>query len=443
MQVTETLNDGLKRGFSVVVTAQALDGKLDARINEIKGTIRINGFRPGKVPAAHIKKTFGKALLGEILETVIDEGTKTVLDERALRPADRPKVEITDFDEGKDLAFKIELEVMPEIPALDAQAISLDRPVAAVSDEDVEKALAEIGKSNRSFETKDGAAANGDVCVIDFDGSVDGVPFEGGKAERYSIELGSGAFIPGFEDQLIGAKAGDDISVNVKFPDDYGHAPLAGKAAVFAVKVHEVKGAAEAALDDDFAKKIGFDTLDALKDAVRGQVQRDYDSVSRMKAKRALLDVLDEKFDFELPPGLLQREYDAILETVKQDAAEQGGAAEDMSDADKDDYHKIAKRRVRLGLLLAEVGRLNGIQITQDELSRAVADRARRFPGREREIFELYSKNPQALDSIRAPLYEEKVVDFVLALANINDVTVSREELFKEPEEDETGAAAA
>lgn len=447
MQVTQTNADGLKREFKVVVPAGHIESLVQSRLEEVGRSVKIPGFRPGKVPMPLLKKKYGQSVMGEVIEQAVDEGARKAINDNQLRPAMQPKVDITAFDEGGDLEFTVAIETLPEIELIDFKAIELERPVAEIPESEIDKALQNIAERRETTEaiTEDRGAAEGDVVVIDFEGKLDGVPFPGGKAEGYSLKLGSGTFIPGFEDQLKGAKKGQDVTVTVKFPEDYGAEELAGKEAEFACKVHEISVAKPAEINDEMAKSMGLETLDELKKAIREEIERDYKSVSRARAKRQLLDILADRQVFEVPGGMVDAEFDAIWKQLQQ-AKEQGNL--DPADAGKSDeeltaeYKTIAERRVRLGLLLSEVGRQNNIQISQDDLNRAVMNEARRFPGQEHLVFQYYTKNQDALNSLRAPIFEDKVVDFILELAKVTDKTVSVEDLMKDPDAEEAAGEA-
>lgn len=444
MQVTEITTEGLKREFAILVPRAELDAKVDGKLAEIKDKVQLKGFRPGKVPLAHLKKTYGKGVMGEVVEEAVNEATQAAVAERKLRTAQPPRIELTakadDLVAGKtDLTFNVTVDVMPEFTPVDPATLSLTRLTAEVPADDIEQALGRMADQQRTFTAKDeGASAErGDQLKIDFEGKIDGVPFDGGKAEDFMLVLGSGMFIPGFEDQLVGVKAGDEKAVAVSFPEAYGSVELAGKAAVFDVKVKEVRGADAVEIDDAFAAKMGIESLDKLKELIRTQMGADYARASRSHIKRALLDALDKAHSFELPEGMVEAEFDAIWKAVLGELEREKKTFEDegkTEDELKAEYRKIAERRVRLGLVLAEIGRLNSLDLTQEELGRAVAAEARRYPGQEQQVFEFYQKNPQALAQLRAPLYEDKVVDFIVAMAKVEDKTVSREELFKEPE---------
>ena len=447
MQVTEITNEGLKREFAILVPRADLDSKVDGKLSEIKDKVQLKGFRPGKVPMAHMKKTYGKSVMGEVVDETINEATQATVTERNLRPAQPPRVELTakaeDVLAGKtDLTFNVTVDVMPEFTPVDPATLKLTRLTAEVPEDDIEKALGRMADQQRTFTSKgEGAAAEtGDQLKIDFEGKIDGVPFDGGKADDFMLVLGSGMFIPGFEDQLVGAKAGETRDVNVSFPENYNSPELAGKAAVFTVAVKDVLGADKVVSDDAFAAKMGIESLDKLKGLIRDQMGADFVRAGRAHIKRNLLDALDKAHDFELPQGMVDAEFDAIWKAVLGELEREKKTFEDEGKTEDElraEYKKIAERRVRLGLVLAEIGRLNSLDLTQDELGRAVAAEARRYPGQEQQVFEFYQKNPQALAQIRAPLYEDKVVDFIVAMAQVEDKTVSREELFADPEGEE------
>jgi trigger factor len=439
MQVTETLAEGLKRAFKVTIPATQIEGKVSARLDEVGHNIQMPGFRPGKVPPALVRKKYGASVASEVMEQLINESSGKMMEERKLRPATQPKVEIVPPVDGKDLEFSISFEAMPDIEPIDFAKLELVRIKAEVGDAQLEEALNELASKRSVTKTVEKArkAQSGDVVLIDFVGSIDGVEFDGGKGEDYELELGSGSFIPGFEEQLIGATPPSSVDVKVSFPEDYGHKPLAGKAALFAVTVKELKEKAPATLDEDLAKSFGLEGLDALKGEMRRRLESEYSSMSRLHLKRALLDVLAERHDFPLPEALVDDEFGNIWkqieEAMKNDTLEEADKGKDEG-ALKAEYRTIAERRIRLGLLLAEVGGKNNIQVNQDDLNRAIVDRASRFPGQEHLVFQYYRSNPQAMDSLRAPIFEEKTVDFIIELATVNDKIVSVEELMKDPD---------
>ena len=447
MQVTVTSTDGLKREMTVAVPAKDLEASVGAKLEELKNTIRLKGFRPGKVPLAHIKKTYGKQVMSEVINDTVGTSSQKALEEQSLRPALQPKIdlegEIEQVLEGKaDLTYKMTFEVIPTIEFTDFAKLEVERLVAEPSDADIDEAMQRLAENQKSFEPKaEGeAAAVGDLLTIDFLGKIDDVAFEGGTAEDAKLEIGSGRFIPGFEDQLTGAKAGDAVAVKVTFPADYGAENLAGKDAVFDVTVKAVETPAAVAIDDEFAKRFGFDELAKLREALTTQIKSDYTRMSRMHMKRSMLDALDAAHSFDLPPSMVEQEFEQIWSQFEQEMKSQNKSAEDLDEPEDDikaEYRKIAERRVRLGLLLAEVGEKNKIQVAEQELGQALAERARQFPGQEKMVYEFYQKNPNAIAELRAPLFEDKVVDFIAELAKINDKTVTRDELFADPDVEE------
>ena len=445
MEITETLHDSLRREFRITVGVTDLDNKLMTRLESMKGQINLKGFRPGKVPVAHLKKTYGKAMMGEIVQEAVAEAGQKAVEERSLKPAMSPQIQMVSpvekvVEGAEDLVFTLGVDLMPDFTPTDLASITLVRPVADVTDEDVQESLKRLASQQRTFEPKgDGAAAlDGDQLTIDFVGKIDGIPFEGGTAENSQLILGSGSFIPGFEEQLKGAKAGDAREVNVTFPDNYPAAHLAGKFATFAVAVKEVMRGVDAEVDDSLAMKLGLDSLDKLRDAARAQLDAEHLRASRAHLKRALLDALDVSHSFDLPPAMVEAEFRQIWSQVEQDIKSGNLADEDKTKSEDElraEFRRIAERRVRLGLLLSEIGRLNNIQVTQEELNRAVVAQARQYPGQEQRIFEIYRNNPDAVAQLRAPIFEDKVVDFLTGQVKIEDKHVSRVDLFKDPDE--------
>jgi len=442
IQIVEKSGEGLSRVFGVTIPAADLAQKLDAKITEIRPQMNLKGFRPGKVPVSHVKRLYGKSLMGEIIEQTVSEGQAQALSTSKVRAAGNPDIKVeSDIEKVlagvSDLAFELAVEVMPDFEPVDVAALELTRPVYLPTDEDVGAQLDEIAGQNRTYEAKDGAAEDGDMVVADFVGRLEGEVFEGGSGEDAEIVLGANRFIPGFEAQLVGAKAGDTVTVNVTFPEDYGATQVAGKPAEFEVTVKAVKAPAEGGADEAFAARIGFDSLDSLKTAIRNQLGQQYAGASRYKAKRALLDVLDAKHDFPLPPRMVEAEFDGIWRQVEAERASGDLSPEDQGKSEEQlrgEYRKIAERRVRLGLVLAEIGQRANVQVTEQEMNGALAAEARRYPGQEREIYEFFRKNPQAAAQLRAPIYEEKVVDLILARAQVADVATSKEALFAEDE---------
>jgi trigger factor len=438
MQVTELSTEGLKRQFKIVVPAGDLSAKVDERLAELSRTAQMPGFRPGKVPVGLLKKQYGQALYGEALEQAVNQSTAKAIEDRGLRPALQPKVDLKELGEGKDVEFEVAIEVLPEIGKLDFSDIELERLKAEIPEKDVDEALQRIAKANREQKPVDPPrpAQKGDAIKIDFVGSVDGVEFPGGKADDYVLELGSGSFIPGFEDQLVGAEVGKPVDVKVTFPAEYGAKELAGKDAVFKCTVKEILEFVEAPLDDELAKKNNFETLDAMRKAVSDRIGQDYAQISRSMIKRQLLDKLAETHKFAVPEGLVEGEFNSIWQRIEQ-AKKNGEKLEDDEEKLRKDYQDIAERRVRLGLLLADVGRSNSIEATPEELNQAVMREAMRYPGQERQVLEFYGKNAELKEQLRAPIFEEKTVDFILELAKVTEKTVTPEELMKAARETE------
>jgi len=443
MQVTETRKENLSREYKVVLNADEIEQKIEDRLREIGKSVKRNGFRPGKVPMPILKREYGAAIRGEILERAVQDGTSQAIAEKGIRPAMQPKIEITAYDEGADLEFTVAVEVMPDIGEIDYSSLALEKLVPDLTESEIDSAVERIAENQRETEpvTEARPAASGDTVMIDFVGRIDGEAFQGGTGSDYALELGSGTFIPGFEDQLVGASAGETRDVTVDFPEDYGAEALAGKQAVFEVEVKELRAPKPVEVNDALAEQLGFESLDALKEAVRGQMERDYGRVSRSRLKRALLDALAEQHQFEAPPGMVDAEFDSIWaqleEEMKQHPDEKPEKSEDEM---REEYRAIALRRVRLGLLLSEIGQKNEITVTNEDVNRAVMEEARARPGQERQVVEFYQKNEQALNSLRAPIFEDKVVDFILEMAKPSERKVSVEELLREPEEETDGA---
>ena len=435
MQITEKEHQGLTYSFSVTVPAADIEKESEVELKRISGKVKIPGFRPGKVPMNVMKQKYGKDVLGDVLQNSINEATGKLIDEKKLRPALQPDVKITSFEPGSDLSFDVTFEVFPEVPALKYEDITVDQLTVDVPEEEVNTSLERLAKTRQHPHHKDGAAVLGDVVKIDFLGKRDGVPFDGGKGEGFQLELGSGQFIPGFEEQLVGAKAGDQVEVKVKFPETYHSKSLAGADATFDVTVHEVSYLHVPDVDDKLAESLGFKDAEALKTAVREQLSSEFERASRSKAKKQLFDLLDEKLTYDVPQGMLKAERESILRQVEE--AKKAGDPELQGKSDdeiKAEYEKIAERRVKLGILLSEIGRSNNIQITREELSSAVMNQARNYPGQEDKVFEFYRKNPQQLDELRGPILEEKAVDFILSKVKRNPVPTTIEKLMGEDE---------
>ena len=445
MQVTEKLNEGLKREIVVSVPAKDLMAKRDERLVDLKDKVKINGFRPGKVPLGHVTKLYGKSVMGELVNETIDEQTKSVLADRSEKAAQQPKISMTE-DEAEaekilagdqDFEFTIEYEVIPpfEITAFDK--LKIERPVVEVSDDEIMEQVTRIAENNATYEAKKGKAALKDRVTMDFVGKIDGEAFEGGAGENHQLVLGSGQFIPGFEDQLVGMKAGDEKDVKVTFPEEYQAEHLAGKDAVFEVHVHEVAAAGDVKIDDELAKTLGLDDLEKLKEVIKGQIESQYGAQTRQKVKRQLLDQLDKEHQFDLPEGMVDMEFNNIWQQITSDLKEAGKSFEDEDTTEekaKEDYMKLAKRRVRLGLVLAEIGEAAKVEVTETELQQVMFQQIQQYPGQEQQIYEFFQKNPDAVGSLRAPIFEEKVVDHILESADVTDKTVTKEELMKEDE---------
>ena len=456
MQVTETLSDGLKREFRVVVPANDLDSKVNTRLGELKDTVRINGFRPGKVPVGHLKRLYGRSVMAEAIEAAVRDANAKIVTDHNLRLAMEPQVKLpTEEDainavvEGKaDLDYSVAMEILPKIELADFKDIKLERLTAEVADAEIDEAIGRISEQNRPFLPKaEGAeAASGDKVNVSFTGTIDGAPFEGGSSEDIAVTIGSNSFIPGFEEQLVGIKAGDTRTVKASFPPNYLKADLAGKEASFEVNAKSIDAPGDVKVDDDFAKQLGMESLAKLRDAVKDRITREHAGASRNRLKRQLLDALDERHKFELPPTLVAQEFDNVWQTVENDLKQQGRTFADegtSEDEAKAEYRKIAERRVRLGLVIAEIGDKNQIKVTDEEVQRAVVERARQFPGQEQQVWEYYRNNPQAVASLRAPIYEEKVIDFLVELTKVTEKKVTREELYKEDDEDKPAETPA
>jgi trigger factor len=455
MQVTETLSQGLKREYSIVLSANDLAARLDGQLAELKNKVRINGFRPGKVPVAHLKRVYGRSVMADVVQDAITNANKQIVDDNGLRLAQEPKVELpTDqasidaaLEARGDLNFKVALEVLPKIEVGAFEDIALERPVADVEDADVDRTLERFADNRRTYSDKpEGAKAeNGDRVTVDFVGKIADELFEGGTSQGIEVILGSNTFIPGFEEQLVGVAAGEQCKVEATFPEAYANRALAGKTANFDVTVKAVAAPEPFSIDDEFAKSLNFDTLDKLKEMVRGNLTNEYARASRDKLKRQLLDALDSRYSFELPEGLVAQEFGSIWSQVEAEQKASGRTFADENtteEAARADYQRIAERRVRLGLLLAEVGSKSEIKVPDEEVTSALIARARAYPGQEKQIWDYYRNNPQALAELRAPIYEEKVVDHILSLAKVGERKVTREELLK-PDDEEIPSAAA
>lgn len=446
MQVVEKSNEGLSRVIAVTIPVAELNEKLEARIKEVAPQMKLKGFRPGKVPASYVKKTFGRDFMGEIINASLNETSQGALEELKLRPAAPAEMNLTsDMDKviagQEDLAYEMSLEVMPEFTPVDPKTLKLTRPTYEASEEDLDEALKELASQAKSYEDKKGKtvkAADGDQLTIDFLGKIDGEAFDGGAATDADLVIGSGRFIPGFEEQLKGAKVGEEKTIEVTFPEEYQAKHLAGKAATFDVTVKAIKAEVESKIDDEFAKRIGLESLDQLKELLKSNLNQQYAGATRFKLKRALLDVLDEGHDFALPPKMVDAEFEGIWAQVSADKDAGQLPEEDAKKSEdelKAEYRKIAERRVRLGLVLAEIGRANNVGVSDQELSNAIMAEARNYPGQEKMVLDFYRQNPNAAAQLRAPIYEEKVVDLIVSVAEVKDEAISKEELMKEEDE--------
>jgi trigger factor len=456
MEVTETVSDGLKREFQIQVPAADLEARVSQRLVELKDQVQLRGFRPGKVPVTHLKKIYGKRVMAETIDEVIRELNGKIVSERGLKLATEPKVtipnqetEVEKLIKGQvDLAYTLAIELLPKIELADFKGIALERPVAQVTEQEAEEALGKLAEQNKPYVAKpeDAKIEMGDRAVIDFTGRVDGKPFDGGTGGDVGVSIGSKTFLPGFEDQLLGMSAGEKRLVKITFPAAYANAELAGKEAEFDVTAKSIEAPSAVSINDDFAKTLGLDSLDKLKEAVRARLQQEHTAATRQKVKRQLLDKLDEMHKFALPPTLAEDEFKNVWSAVEGDLKAQGRTFADEGTTEekaREEYRTIADRRVRLGLVLAEIGEKNGITVTEEEITRAIVDRARQLPGHEQQVWEYYRKTPQAVASVRAPIFEDKVIDFLLELAKITEKQVSREELFRDDEEDKPAGAAA
>jgi trigger factor len=453
MLVTQTHAQGLKREFKVVLAAADLAERVEGQLTEVKAKARIPGFRPGKVPVSHLKRLYGRSIMAEVVQDAVNEANRKIVEDNQLRLAMDPKIDFPGdsqeiekvFESQTDLAFTVALEVLPKIEAGGFDDIEIERLIADVSGADVDQVLVRLAEQNRVYTAKEGEAGaeNGDKVTLDFTGKIDGEPFEGGSGENVDVVLGSGSFLPDFEARIEGMKAGESRTIPVTFPDDYSAARLAGKAATFEVTLKGATAPAEVEINDEFAKGFGFEDMSNLKDTIRANIERDHLAASRGKWKRDLLDALDKKYVFDVPEGLVTQEFDAVWRKVETERKRGGQSYEDdntTEEAARADYLKIAERRVRLGLLLAEIGARADIKVSDEEVSQALAQRARAFPGQEKMVWEYYRKNPGALAGIRAPLFEEKVVDHIISQVKLTDRKVSRDELLTVNDEDANAA---
>ncbi len=458
MQVTETLAEGLKHEFQISVPASDLDAKADARLVDLKDKVRLNGFRPGKVPVSHLKKVYGRSVMAETIDQTIRDTNSQIFTERGFRLATEPKItmpteqkEVENILTGKsDLNYTVSIEVVPAIALADFKSFTVEKPIVEVADADVDEAIKRIADQNRTYAAKaEGAKAEGakaetgDRVTISFKGTIDGTPFDGGTGENIQVVIGAGQFIPGFEEQLLGIGTGETRNLKVSFPKNYASEKLAGQPAEFETTATSIEAPQDTAINDEFAKTLGLESLDKLKQAARERLVAEFAGATRQRVKRMLLDRLDESHRFEAPPSLVEEEFNLMWKSIKAEMESSGKtfADEDTTEeAAKEEYHTIADRRVRLGLVLSEIGEKNKITVTDDEVSRAVIERARQMPGREKEVWDYYRNNANALAQLRAPIYEDKVVDFILELANVTEKKVSREELYKDDETEKSAA---
>jgi trigger factor len=453
MQVTETLAEGLKHEFQISVPASDLDAKADAKLVDLKDKVRLNGFRPGKVPVSHLKKVYGRSVMAETIDQTIRDTNSQIFTERGFRLATEPKVtmpteakDVEDILTGKsDLTYTVSIEVVPAIQLADFKSFAVEKPVAEVTDADIDDAIKRIADQNRTFAAKaEGAKAEtGDRVTISFKGSIDGTPFDGGTGENIPVTIGSNSFIPGFEEQLLGMAVGETRTLKVSFPKNYASEKLAGQPAEFETTATLVESPVDTEINDEFAKTLGLESLDKLKEAARERLVAEFAGATRQRVKRMLLDRLDEAHRFEAPPSLVAEEFNLMWTSIKAEMESSGKSFADedtTEEAAKEEYQKIADRRVRLGLVLSEIGEKNKITVTDDEVSRAVIERARQMPGREKEVWDYYRNNANALAQLRAPIYEDKVVDFILELADVTEKKVTREDLYKDDDAEKSAA---
>ena len=453
MQVTETLTEGLKHEFQISVPASDLDAKADARLVDLKDKVRLNGFRPGKVPVSHLKKVYGRSVMAETIDQTIRDTNSQIFTERGFRLATEPKItmpteekEVENILAGRsDLTYTVSIEVVPAIALADFKGFTVEKPVVEVTDADVDEAIKRIADQNKSYAAKgeSAKAENGDRVTISFKGTIDGTPFDGGTGEGIQVVIGAGQFIPGFEEQLLGIATGETRHLKVSFPKNYASEKLAGQPAEFETTATSIEAPQPTEINDEFAKTLGLESLDKLKEAARERLAAEFAGATRQRVKRMLLDRLDESHRFEAPPSLVEEEFNLMWNSIKAEMESSGKtfADEDTTEeAAKEEYRKIADRRVRLGLVLSEIGEKNKITVTDDEVSRAVIERARQMPGREKEVWDYYRNNNNALAQLRAPIYEDKVVDFILELANVTEKKVTREDLYKDDETEKSAA---
>ena len=452
MEITLSLNEGLAREFKIAINASDIKARVDAKLNEISKQVKMPGFRPGKVPISVVKARYGEQSKGEVIQAMLDEAAREAIESNDLNLASQPSLDITAYEDGSDLEAKLKCEILPQIELPDISALSIERPTLPIDEAEVSDTMQRLASENSpTVEAKKGyKAALGDVVVIDFEGSIEGVPFDGGAAQDHSLELGSNSFIPGFEDGLVGVKAGDKTNIDVPFPEDYQAAHLAGKLSVFAVTVKEVRTKAEPVLDDALAEKLGFEKLPAMEEAVRNQLSSQHQPALRQMLKKNILDQLNEQADFDVPPTLLSSEYDVVTRSMKSeqgienndhhdhdhehdhdhDHEHKHAADEGLNEASKEEAKVIATRRVRLGLMLTEIGRSNNIKVSEEDTKRAIFEQARNYPGQEQQVVEYYQKNPEATQQLAGPLFEDKVIDYIVELAKVTDFETNMDALY-------------
>ena len=435
MQVKELKNEGLQREYEVTIPANDIQEKADKKLDELAKTVKMDGFRPGKVPLKIVKQKYSGSVLGEVLENSVSESSQKLMDEKDIYPAVKPNIEVSSFDEGKDLVYKISVEIYPDVPKIDYTKIKLEKSVVDVSEDDIKDSFDRLKKMQKNFVPvkKERAAKEGDAVLIDFEGKIDGVAFEGGAGKDFRLELGSGQFIPGFEDQLVGAKKGDKKVVKVSFPENYGSKDLAGKASEFDVTIHDVLENEEVEINDEFAKKFGLESLDKLKEEITKQIENDFAGLTRMNLKKDLFDSLDGVCDFEIPKSMFDLEYNSLSKSLEK--AEEG---KELSKKEKEEqekeYKSLSERRVRLGIVLADISRTNKLEVSEEELRKAVFEQARSYPGQEQQVIEFYQKNAQALEQLKGPILEDKAVDFILDKVSVSEKKVSSKELVEASE---------
>ena len=453
MKITKKASKGLKKEFNIVVSSKEIEEKINDKLSEIAASARIPGFRPGKIPTSILKARIGKEVTGEVLQSSIDEATKKAIQDENLKPVSKPSIEIDKYDEGSDLKAKLSLEIMPEIKHIDLSKIKLNKPIADVSDKDVKEALDRLAKQNQQTVPlkKARKSKTGDTLVIDFEGKMNNVPFEGGTGKGHHLSLGSQSFIPGFEEGLVGKEVGSETKLNLSFPKDYGMEKLSGKKVTFDVKIHEIREASEVVINDDFAKGLGMPSLNDLKKAISDQIGNEHLLASRSKMKKSLLDILDEKHNFELPEGMLEQEYNSVCTSLNKDSSDKKGTHdhdhthdhphedkhkpdEKMSKEEKLDAKNIAHRRVKLGLLMGEIGRTNNLDVTDEEINQAVMKEAQKYPGQEKQVMDYFKNNKEASQNLAGPLFEEKVFDFICEMADLKEIKVSVSELYDDQE---------